>query len=345
MRCQHRGPAAEHQPHHRRAVDRERHGLAEPRVPEPDLLRRQRRRRHSRRVQVEEQEVVLQPRAQVPQIVAARGRLLFQQRVTLRADVVQDVPFAAQKPHQLPFFAGHRPEHDFIQVRQLRAAAVALPVVWVPLEHQAFARPVALQPERAQPGHGPRRGGESPLLGQLAAFVGLLQQVPWQNGDAVEDPLHGPIRPAQVEFHRRAVDFPDADRLSVHRQQTALRRFHLLVQVRLEGEYDVIGVKRLAVGEAHPAPQLQPESAPTRQFGPRFRQLRFRLLRLAIDVHQVGVHPEDHLVRGLAQREDRIEGSRLAALQEHQAPAAHARLRGCQSRRAQRQRQQDRRPP
>src|SRR5262249_28199664 len=128
-----------------------------------------------------------------------------------------------------------------------------------------------------------------------------------KDGDAVKKAIADGVGSRKGETHGVLIYLLHLDRLVIDYQQVALRGTGLFVKIDLEGEEDVIGVERRAIREPHSATKLKSECLAVRRRRPGFRQRRHGLLRVAIDVDQVGGHATDDVARSLIERGDRVE--------------------------------------
>src|SRR5260370_7460790 len=81
--------------------------------------------------------------------------------------------------------------------------------------------------------------------------------MPRKHGQTVENALGGSVGLCQLEADRCRVNLLDADGLAPDDQEIALRRINLFILIHLKGEYHIVGVERVTVGKAQPAPDLQ----------------------------------------------------------------------------------------
>src|SRR6266536_6061377 len=87
-----------------------------------------------------------------------------------------------------------------------------------------FPRHVRPQPEWPQPRDLGGRRAEAPRLGQAAFLVCLLEQVPREDGQAVEEALRRGVGLLQVDGHAMGVELAHDHWLAPHDEQVALRR-------------------------------------------------------------------------------------------------------------------------
>ncbi len=184
-----------------------------------------------------------------------------------------------------------------------------------------------LEAKRSEPGECIRRRADRPDPRQTTLVVRRLEQVTRQHRHAVEHPLTHGVGRRQVHLHRVLIELADGDRLVADDQEIPLRRPDFLVQVHPEREHHVVCVKGLTIGKADAAAQRQREAAAVGRDGPGARERRLRLLRFAIDVNQVRRRAGDDLLRRCVNGDNRVERSRLGALDHHQLSARMADIR------------------
>ena len=83
--------------------------------------------------------------------------------------------------------------------------------------------------------------------------------MPGQDGDAVEKSVSNGIWSRKGEAHGEVVELFYRNRFSGDRQQVALGRPYLFIEVNLAGEHYIVGIKGDTVREAEPLAQLQRE--------------------------------------------------------------------------------------
>ena len=101
---------------------------------------------------------------------------------------------------------------------------------------------------------------------------------------------------------------------------------NFLVEVHLEREHYVVGVKRLTVREAQSVPQLHGESLAILRNAPRFGKGRLSVLGLPVDVNQVRSQPADDFPRRRIRRGDRVQRLRFTALRDNESATVAADL-------------------
>ncbi len=142
-----------------------------------------------------------------------------------------------------------------------------------------------------------------------------------QDPEAVEQPRPGRVRLCEHELDRMRAQLADLDRASADDQEIPPGCRDLLVEIDPEAEQDVVGIERLAVGEAQPAAQLEAVAAAVVRDRPGPGERRLHLLRATIDVQQVGHGPLQQLPGRSVDDEHRVQGARLGAQGGHQAAA------------------------
>ena len=188
-----------------------------------------------------------------------------------------------------------------------RPALVRLPVMRVALEDDPLAGHVRLQAEGAEAGHLRGRGGEAPRLGQPSLGLRGTEQVPGQDGDAVEHPLRDRGRLRHLDRDAPRVELARDDRPAADQEHVALRRAVLLVEVALEAEHDVVGGHGVSVREAEATPQLQLVAPPVRRRLPRLREGGRGAVAGAVDADQVAGHAADDVARRAVHHRHRVQ--------------------------------------
>src|SRR3984957_1047723 len=147
------------------AVNRRRNSLPESQALKPNLLPGNFRRPiRSQVVQVEEQEIVLEPRSEIVQVITSHRLLLLQYREIFRAEPAEHVRVNGLEEDHLRVFAGHEQKNNLVQIWQLVFGAVSFPIIWIALQHHALPRNVFLQTKWAEPGELAGRHGKTPCL-------------------------------------------------------------------------------------------------------------------------------------------------------------------------------------
>ena len=244
------------------------------------------------------------------------GALALERGVVARADTGDHVGFPGLKADHLRVFAAGDDEDEALEVREAR-----FPVVRIALKHEPLAGDVLLEAEGTEAGDFGGGGVEAPRFGELALEVGLLEEVAGQYRDAVENALSGSVGLRELEDEGMGVLLADVDGLAADDEQVALGGGDFGVQVDAEGEQDVGGVERVAVGEAHAAAEAEGEGAAVARRGPGFGQRGFGAMGFAVDVDEVGHHAADDVAGGAVEGGDGIEGFRLGAQREGEGTA------------------------
>ena len=91
-----------------------------------------------------------------------------------------------------------------------------------------------------------------------------------------------------------------------HLQQVALGRVDFGVQVHLEAEYHIVGVKGMPVGKPEALPQFQGVMLSVCGNFPGLRKSRFCVLGRKVDMNQVGVQEAGEFFRDKVDGGDRI---------------------------------------
>src|SRR5712691_11653224 len=136
-------------------------------------------------IQIEEQKVVFQPRAQVKEAKTTLLLLLFKSGIVFCAHPAQNVGIAGLEADDLRIITGDKQEDQFIQVGQALTFAVRFPVVGIALQNHPLSRYILLQPEWTQPNDLRRRTANPPDLCQAPLLIRFFQNMLGQNGKII----------------------------------------------------------------------------------------------------------------------------------------------------------------
>src|SRR4029077_9197538 len=189
---------------------------------------------------------------------------------------------------------GNKKKRNIVQVGKPISLTIRLPVIRISFEDDALSGDVFLQSKRTEPSDLAGRAPQAPSLSQLSFLISLLQQVPWKNRQAVEQPLSGCIRLDQLKDHGVSIKSFYDNRLVRNDQRIALRRLRLFIQVDLETKEYVIGVNRMAIRKTQCVAQVKSVLKPVGGYLPRLCQSRLCVLGKSIDVNQVTSHLGDN---------------------------------------------------
>ena len=271
-----RGAPAINQAHDSFAINCRRNGLPEAQILKPGLFPGDFRQNLSHQiVQIEEQEIVFEARAQIVEMITLLRLLFLQHREIVRAEAAEHVRIAGLKADYLRVLAGNKQKHDFVEIGQLGPGAICLPIIWIALQHHALPGDVFLQAKWAEAGELVRRHGKGPRLRKVAGAVAALQQMARQNRNAVEQPFRGRIGLRQFKADGVVVYFYDGDGFSADNEQIPLRRIHFFVEINLKTEDHVVRVEWFAIGETDAAAKLQRVLPAVARDAPGFCERRF----------------------------------------------------------------------
>src|SRR3954451_621118 len=77
-----------------------------------------------------------------------------------------------------------------------------------------------------------------------------------QYREAIKQSFCSRVRSGHPDPNGLRIQFTDLDRLAINQQQIALCGLHLLIQVNLECEQDIIRIHRMSIREAKPTPKV-----------------------------------------------------------------------------------------
>ncbi len=185
---------------------------------------------------------------------------------------------------------------------------------------------ILLQPERAESGPLVRGCGQSSELPQLPFLVWFFEEMPRQNRQPVEQPFAHPIRLRQLKDDGMRVYLAHSDRFPADDQQVSLRSVHVFVEIHAEREEHIIRIERLPVRKFQSLPEHECVRKPIGRDFPGLGERRFRQLRCAVDVDEVGLHDTNHLARPRISGNQGIQGLWFATERHDESPSRTARI-------------------
>src|SRR5690348_10870304 len=90
-------------------------------------------------IQIKEEKVVIQARAEIEELESVRSGVFLQSIVIIGAKASDHVSLAAGEAQDLGVFARHEDKNEFVEIRKALMAAVGLPIIRIALQHQLLA--------------------------------------------------------------------------------------------------------------------------------------------------------------------------------------------------------------
>ena len=114
------------------------------------------------------------------------------------------------------------------------------------------------------------------------------------------------------------------DRFPANHQQISLRGMHIFIEIDPKSEEHIIRIERLPVRKFQSPPEHDCVRQAVWRDLPGLGQCRFRLLRRAVNMDEVGLHYANHFAGSRISGDQGIQSLRFAAERYDQAPSCPA---------------------